>query len=391
LRPVQIAYHISIDIMPVRLTAPRLSGRCLPPTPPLRGLFAGFGRSKPKVPANQRIVGKAAEGVWEAGMAHRVSDGRASGKGRKAALRAARDDAPRVSLCEEVTATIIAQLEAGVFPWVQPWSASAAGLGLPRNAVSGRRYSGINVLMLWGAVIERGYPSQDWLTFRQALAAGGCVRKGERGRTVFYAERFTPKSEHEQERDRGDADAVHSIPFLKRFTVFNVAQCDGLPEQFTAAPAPRRDCQPHEDAETLIAATGADFRIGGAQAFYVPALDYVQVPPQPAFAQQIDYYRTALHELGHWTGHASRLGRDQSGGFGTPAYAREELCAELASAFLCAALGIVPTVRHADYLANWLAVLRSDNRAIFKAASQASKAADYLLAFTDALPLEAAA
>jgi antirestriction protein ArdC len=117
----------------------------------------------------------------------------------------------------------------------------------------------------------------------------------------------------------------------------------------------------------------------------------VQVPPQPAFAQQMDYYRTALHELGHWTGHASRLGRDQSGGFGTPAYAREELCAELASAFLCAALGIVPTVRHADYLANWLAVLRADSRAIFKAASQASKAADYLLAFTDTLPLEAAA
>jgi antirestriction protein ArdC len=328
-------------------------------------------------------------------MAHRVSDGRASGKGRKAARSAARGDAPRVSLYDEVTATIIAQLEAGVFPWVQPWSASAAGLGLPRNAVSGRRYSGINVLILWGAVIEGGYPSQDWLTFRQALAAGGCVRKGERGRTVFYADRFTPQKDeasgHEQGADDGDGDAVRSISFLKRFSVFNVAQVAGLPERVTTAPAPLPDCQPHEDAEALIAATGADFRIGGAQAFYVPALDYVQVPPQPAFVQQIDYYRTALHELGHWTGHASRLGRDQSGGFGTPTYAREELCAELASAFLCAALGIVPTVRHADYLANWLAVLRADSRAIFKAASQASKAADYLLAFTDALPLEAAA
>jgi antirestriction protein ArdC len=324
-------------------------------------------------------------------MAHRNSDSSANGKVRKAALRAARDDAPRVSLYEEVTATIIAQLEAGVFPWVQPWSASAAGLGLPRNALSGRPYSGINVLILWGAVIQGGYPSQDWLTFRQALAAGGSVRKGERGRTVFYADRFTPKSEQEQERNRGDADAVRSIPFLKRFTVFNVAQCEGLPERFSAAPAPLPERQPHEDAEALIAATGADFRIGGAEAYYSPALDFVQVPPQPAFTYQIDFYRTALHELGHWTGHPSRLDRDQKGGFGTPAYAREELCAELASAFLCAALGIVPTVRHADYLANWLAVLRADNRAIFKAASQASKAADYLLAFTDALPLEAAA
>jgi antirestriction protein ArdC len=324
-------------------------------------------------------------------MVHRNSDSSENGKVRKAALRAARDDAPRVSLHDEVTATIIAQLEAGVFPWVQPWSASAAGIGLPRNAVSGRCYSGINVLVLWGAVIESGFASQDWLTFRQALAAGGSVRKGERGQTIFYADRFTPKGEHEQGRDGSDTEAVRSIPFLKRFTVFNVAQCDGLPERFSAAPALLPERQPHDDAEALIAATGADFRIGGAEAFYSPALDYVQVPPQPAFVQQIDFYRTALHELGHWTGHPSRLDRDQRGGFGTPAYAREELCAELASAFLCAALGIVPTVRHADYLAHWLTVLRSDSRAIFKAASQASKAADYLLAFTDTVQLEAAA
>jgi antirestriction protein ArdC len=324
-------------------------------------------------------------------MAHRGSNDRASGKGSKAARCAARGREPRASLYEEVTAKIIAQLEAGVFPWVQPWSASAAGIGLPRNAVSGRPYSGINVLILWGAVIEGGYARQDWVTFRQALAAGGSVRKGERGQTVFYADRFIPKGEHEQGRYGRDAEAVRSIPFLKRFAVFNVAQCEGLPERFTAASAPLPERLPHEEAEALIAATGADFRIGGAEAYYSPALDFVQLPPQPAFTQQIDYYRTALHELGHWTGHASRLDRDQRGGFGTPAYAREELCAELASAFLCAALGIVPTVRHADYLAHWLTVLRSDSRAIFKAASQASKAADFLLAFIDAVQLGAAA
>jgi antirestriction protein ArdC len=324
-------------------------------------------------------------------MALRSSDGRASGKGRKAARCAARGSEPRASLYEEVTAKIITQLEAGVFPWVQPWSNAAAGIGLPRNAVSGRPYSGINVLILWGAVIESGYDSQDWLTFRQALAAGGSVRKGERGQTIFYTDRFTPKGEHEQGRDGVDTDAIRSVLFLKRFTVFNVAQCEGLPERFTVAPAPLPERQPHEDAEALIAATGADFRIGGAEAYYSPTLDIVRVPPQPAFAQQIDFYRTALHELGHWSGHPSRLDRNQKGGFGTPAYAREELCAELASAFLCAALGIVPTVRHADYLAHWLTVLRSDSRAIFKAASQASKAADYLLAFTDAVQLEAVA
>jgi antirestriction protein ArdC len=329
----------------------------------------------------------------EAEMALRIGKVRTSGKRREAARSAAaRADAPRVSLYEDVTATIIAQLEAGIFPWVQPWSAVAAGVGLPRNAVTGRPYSGINVLILWGAVIEGGYAAQDWLTFRQALAAGGCVRKGERGRTIFYADRFTPRNDsgHEQVSQQQD-EAARTVPFLKRFTVFNVAQCDGLPERFTAEPLLTTDHEPHQAAEELIVACGADFRIGGGEAFYSPIGDYVQVPPQAAFKQPQDYYDVALHELGHWTGHKSRLGRDQTGGHGTPAYAREELCAELSAAFLCATLGIAPSVRHADYLGYWLAVLRADNRAIFKAASQASKAADFLLAFTDALPLEAAA
>lgn len=306
------------------------------------------------------------------------------GKGSKSALRAARGGEPRASLYDEVTAKIIAQLEAGAFPWAQPWSSAAAVPGLPRNAVTGRPYSGVNVLILWGAVIEGCYPSQDWLTFRQALAAGGCVRKGERGQTVFYADRFTPDREREGgEAQGGEAQdgEPRSIPFLKRFVVFNAAQCDGLPERLTADATPLPEREQHEQAEALIATTGADFRIGGARAFYDVGGDYVQVPPQPAFVHQIDFYRTALHELGHWTGAKERLARDQLGRFGTALYAREELCAELASAFLCAALGIVPTVRHADYLASWLAVLRADNRAIFKAASHASKAADYLLAF----------
>ena len=237
----------------------------------------------------------------------------------KAALRAARGaDTPRVSLYDEVTAKIIAQLEAGCFPWAQPWSSAAAVPGLPRNAVSGRPYSGVNVLILWGAVIEGCYPSQDWLTFRQALAAGGCVRKGEHGHTIFYADRFTPDDE------RGDGEAQdggepRSIPFLKRFVVFNAAQCDGLPERLTADPTPLPPREQHDSAEALIAATGADFRIGGARAFYDVGGDYVQVPPQPAFAHQIDFYRTALHELGHWTGSKVRLARDQSGRFGSAA------------------------------------------------------------------------
>lgn len=285
----------------------------------------------------------------------------------------------RVSLYDEVTARIIAELEAGRLPWVQPWGCNGATeTGLPRNALTARPYSGINVLILWGAVIEQGFPSQTWLTFRQAQEAGGCVRKGERGVTVVYADRFTPEAE--KERASRDGDEPKAVPFLKRFTVFNVAQCDGLREGLAPdpAPLPRREIVPV--AEEVIAASGVPFRIGGNQAFYVPPLDYVQVPPQPAFFEQINYYRTCLHELAHATGHAKRLGRDLSHSFGTKGYAREELVAEMGSAFLCAALGTAPTVRHADYIGSWLEVLREDNHAIFRAASAVSKAADWLLA-----------
>lgn len=310
----------------------------------------------------------------DAGAKARAATPRVNAGGRGEAV-----SEPRASLYAEVTNRIVAELEAGRFPWVQSWSSAGAQPGLPRNAATRRPYSGINILLLWGAVIERGYPCQGWLTFRQALDAGGAVRKGERGTTIVYADRFTPEAERSRaESEGGDPRA---IPFLKRFTVFNVAQIDGLPERFAAQTPPLPEREQVPIAEALIAATGADFRIGGSKAFYAPGADYVQVPPQPAFRHQIDYYRTALHELGHWTGHGSRLARDQSHGFGSRDYAREELCAELASAYLCAALGIVPTVRHADYLAGWLDVLRADDRAIFRAASAASKAADYLLAF----------
>jgi antirestriction protein ArdC len=285
----------------------------------------------------------------------------------------------RGSLYQEVTDKIILEMEQGRLPWVQPWSAANASLGLPKNAATARRYSGINVLVLWGVVIARGYRGQNWLTFRQALTLGGCVRKGEKGTTVFYADRFIPKSELERAQKSGDDP--NAIPFLKRFTVFNVDQCDGLPDAAFAgiAPLPEREIIPR--AENLIAATGADFRIGGARAFYHTVEDFVQVPPQPAFHHQIDYYRTSFHELGHWTGSPKRLARDHTGRFGSHRFAREELAAELTAAFVCAALGITPTVRHADYLASWLGVLKEDNHAIFRAASQASKAADFILAF----------
>jgi antirestriction protein ArdC len=293
----------------------------------------------------------------------------------------ARSGQDRTSLYQEITDKIIAELEAGRAPWVQPWGTAAAKatLAMPQNASTHRRYSGINVLILWGAVIERGFSSQSWITFRQALGLGGNVRKGERGTTVVYADRFTPEGERRRAAETGEE--AQAIPFLKRFTVFNTAQCEGLPDEMMAVAPPVETGLVLPQAEALIRATGIDFRIGGARAFYSPTHDFVQVPPPQAYFEPINWHRTALHEVSHASGAAHRLNRDLSGSYGSKAYAREELIAEMAGAFVCASLGIVPTVRHADYLGSWLEVLREDDRAIVRAASAASKAADYLLAF----------
>ncbi|MGI9377718.1 MAG: ArdC family protein [Tsuneonella suprasediminis] len=295
--------------------------------------------------------------------------------------RSVRTGSDRTNLYDEITTKIIAELEAGRVPWVQPWEASpnTAPLGLPKNASTGRTYSGINILILWGAVIQHGFPSQGWLTFRQALSLGGHVRKGEHGTTVVYADRFTPENEKRRARETGDE--AHAIPFLKRFTVFNVAQCEGLPGDITAVAPPPPPGLIEPRVEALIKATGIDFRIGGNRAFYAPSQDFVMVPPPQAYFEPINWHRTALHEVGHASGHHSRLNRDLTGSFGSKKYAFEEMIAEQISAFSCAALGIVPTVRHADYIGSWLEVMREDSRAIVRAASQASKAADWLLSF----------
>jgi len=211
----------------------------------------------------------------------------------------ARSGEDRTSLYAEITDKIIAELEAGRVPWVQPWgmAAAKAPLAMPRNASTHRRYSGINVLILWGAVVEGGFSGQSWLTFRQALGLGGNVRKGERGTTVVYADRFTPEDERRRAEQTGEEPGA--IPFLKRFTVFNTDQCDALPEEIATASPPPPEGLILPQAQALIAATGADFRIGGARAFYHPTQDFVQVPPPQAYFEPINWHRTAFHELSH--------------------------------------------------------------------------------------------
>lgn len=276
-----------------------------------------------------------------------------------------------------VTDRIVAELEQGVRPWLKPWSASNTdGRILHPLRHNGSPYKGINVLLLWGEAIEKGYSSSTWMTYKQAETLGAHVRKGERGSLVVFADRYTKT----ESNDQGE-DVERSIPFMKAYTVFNVEQIEGLPTQYQPTPAP--DVAPLpliEDAETFFAETGAVFRHGGNQAFYAPAADFIQLPPPEAFRDAESYAATKAHELTHWTGHKDRMAREFGKRFGDKAYAFEELVAELGSAFLCADLGVTPETRedHASYLAHWLDVLKSDKRAIFIAAAQAQRAADYL-------------
>ncbi len=252
----------------------------------------------------------------------------------------------RDNLYRDITDKIIAELEQGIVPWVQPWTSTGqlCPLGLPVNGLTRRSYSGINILLLWSALEERGFASPYWVTFKQCIAMGGTVRKGEKGTHVYFADKFVPQKERARVEESGDEP--NSIAFLKRYTVFNAEQCDGLPKGLIAAPVAKTERQIVPEAETLIAATGADFRIGGDQAFYVPSEDFIRIPQASDFTDSINWYRTAFHELGHWTGHKTRLDRNLTTKFGTQDYAREELGAEMATAFVCASLERIPFSWH---------------------------------------------
>lgn len=292
---------------------------------------------------------------------------------------------PKADVYDRVTARILADLENGVRPWMKPWSASNTEGRITRPLrFNGTPYRGMNVLLLWGEAIERGFNAAIWMTYKQAQALGAQVRKSETGSLVVYADRFTKTEEGED----GQAHE-REIPFMKGYTVFNVEQIDGLPEQYHPAPRPALPpLQLHQAAEDFFARVGATIRHGGNRAYYAPGPDVVQLPPPEAFRDAESYAATKAHELIHWTGHKSRGAREFGKRFGDQAYAFEELVAELGAAFLCADLGITPEIRddHAAYLAHWLQVLKADKRAIFTAASHAQRAADYLASLQQAQP-----
>ena len=285
----------------------------------------------------------------------------------------------RVDVHQQVTDTIIAAIESGAGQWQMPWHRAGAGLNRPVNIDTGNRYRGVNIVALWAAAEIRGFASGTWGTYRQWQNAGAQVRKGEKASTVVFYKEIDVAAENETS---GETETQSRL-FARASAVFNADQVDGYD---IALPEPVDPVQAIEDAERFVGGTGADIRHGGAQAFYRPSGDYIQMPEKERFVGSEtsgateSYYATLLHELTHWTGAAKRLDRQFGGRFGDDAYAIEELVAELGAAFLCAELGVTLTPRpdHAAYLDHWLRVLKADNRAIFAAASKAGQAVDYL-------------
>jgi len=271
-------------------------------------------------------------------------------------------------LYAQVTEHVIAQLEAGIVPWVRPWRFQKTFGIMPQNAATGRPYTGINILILWAARDAFGYASNGWMTFRQAHAKGGTVRKGEKGTPIVFMKPLRIKEP--------EADEEKTIRMLRSYYVFNTEQIDGLPTAEPQIIPP----QPEGRVSDFIKAIGATVQHGGNRACYVPSLDFISLPHPHQFESVGSYYATSLHEHAHWSGAKDRLNRDLSGRFGTQSYAAEELVAELTAAFLCAHLDIEGELRHADYIGHWLQLLKSDERAIFTAAAKASQAATYLRA-----------
>jgi len=284
----------------------------------------------------------------------------------------------KADVYEKVTNRIIADLEQGHLTWLKPWNSGYMEGRIVRPLRhNGLPYSGINVLMLWGAAVESGYASPFWMTFKQAQELGAHVRKGECGHLVVYANTITKTEEGENGQDE-----ERKIPFMKGYSVFNVEQIEGLPEHYTAKPEHIIDAAQRIDhAEKFFEAIGADIRQGGNSAHYSGGTDHVQMPAFEAFRSPEAYYATLAHELTHWTKHSKRLDRDFGRKtWGDEGYAKEELVAELGAAFLCADLALTPEpgTDHAAYIQSWLKVLKEDKRAIFSAAAHAQRAADFL-------------
>ena len=281
-----------------------------------------------------------------------------------------------LSPAARITQEIIARLEAGTKPWVQPWR--GVPVSRPLRAC-GIPYRGMNVFWLWMVADMCGYASPYWMTYNQAKTLGAQVRKGEKSTIAIFYKSYTKEVEAPDTGEKSD----EARRVLKAYPVFNADQVEGLPERFH--PAVTLDLVEPEGREAELdayfAAIPVNLRHQGCEAYYEPTPDRVTMPPASLFSGFDHYYATLAHELSHWTGHSSRLARDLKNRFGTAAYAAEELVAELSSAMLGAELGLPVTHldSHASYIEHWLKLLREDDRAMLTAAAKAKEASSLLL------------
>ncbi len=272
---------------------------------------------------------------------------------------------------KQLTDRIIEQLTSGVAPWIKPWDDKVLLPSRVHNAVTGRPYRGGNSLWLQC----HDYSDPRWCTYKQAQAEGWQVKKGEKASVVEYWKWEDQKKDEASQVVRIRLDT----PGVFYAHIFNAEQIAGVPEFVPIQPS----WAPEVEADRILCASGACIRHDkGGRAFYSPSSDEIHLPPKLAFSNAERYYSTALHELGHWTGHESRLGRELVNSFGTEEYAREELRAELASFFLASRLGIPhdPT-NHVAYIGSWIKVLEQDHSEIFRASRDAENITEYVLQF----------
>jgi len=284
---------------------------------------------------------------------------------------------PKLDLHQRVTDEIVAAIEAGTGKFIMPWHGIPQGI--PRNAMTGDPYHGVNTLVLWAVARNHGYSTSYWATYRQWREMGAQVRKGEKATVVVFYKQVPLEAE-----DVETGDMVRDYRLVARaFFVFNGDQVDGW-----KAPGPQliNLVENHDRIEDFVQSTGADIRSAGLKAYYDRVGNYIMIPDRvrflgsPTSSATEGYYSTIFHELVHWTGHHWRLSRNLSGRFGSESYAMEELVAELGAAYLCAEFLVPnkPRADHAEYIADWLKVLKGDKRAIFAASTKASEAVLFL-------------
>lgn len=279
------------------------------------------------------------------------------------------------NIYEQVTLQIIEKLKQGVLPWRKPWDGSDSVTPfLPHNFYTQHQYSGVNRFILLLTTLKENYTQSKWATFNQIRALGGNVRKGEHGTQIIFVQKKSFGKRNDDFDNSEDPKQRKSGTFVKRFTVFNLHQCESIEVSMNES-SPQVFCIDHPMLEKYVVSTQTKTIHGGNSAAYYPDFDTICMPYVKDFTSQEAYFATYFHELIHWTAHPNRLNRDKA----NHSVAFEELIAEIGACFLTTRFGFkLELENHMSYIDNWLSVLKDDHKFIFKAASAAQKAVDYL-------------